>query len=133
MISSICLSDLPSMNNEYLLSKLIMIPNIISNTVIKWYTIISFINSITYNNQLFYQLLSFTRLASLGETSIHSFIFIQIRVIDLDSTSPNEPGRFIVCRLGISIHDSIIQYQTRKNYWMRTIETISIIIRNNRC
>ena len=57
-----------------------------------------------------------SRLARIGETSIHSFIFIQIRVIDLDSTSPNEPGRFIVCRLGISIHDSIIQYQTRKNY-----------------
>ena len=125
MISSICLSDLPSMNNEYLLSKLIMIPNIISNTVNKWYTIISFINSITYNNQLFYLFLIYTRLASLGETSIHSILIIQILVIDLNSTYSNDWDSLTVWRLGISIHHSIIQYQTRKSNWTRFIETIS--------
>ena len=56
------------------------------------------------------------RLARRGETSIHSFMFIQIRVIDLDLTRWNESGRSTVCRFGISIHDSIIQYQTRKSY-----------------
>ena len=35
------------------------------------------------NNHRFYQFLIFTRLARIGETSIHSFIFIQILVIDL--------------------------------------------------
>ena len=84
-----------------------------------------------YNNYLFYQLLIFTLLASLGETSIHSFIFIQILVIDLDRTHSNEPGRSTVCRLGISIQYSIIQYQTGKSYKTRIIETISI--RSNRC
>ena len=64
----------------------------------------------------FYQFLIFTRLASLGETSIHSFIFIQILVIDLEWTHLNDPGRSTVSRFGISIHDSIIQYQTRKSY-----------------
>ena len=68
------------------------------------------------NNHRFYQFLIFTRLARIGETSIHSFIFIQILVIDLDSTYLNELGRSTVCRFGISIHHSIIQYQTRKNY-----------------
>ena len=42
------------------------------------------------NNHLFYQLSIFTRLARIGETSIHSFIFIQILVIDLDRTFLNE-------------------------------------------
>ena len=37
--------------------------------------------------------LIFTRSARIGETSIHSFIFIQILVIDLDSTYRNERGR----------------------------------------
>ena len=37
-----------------------------------------------------------SRLARIGETSIHSFIFIQILVIDLDWTRWNEPGRLIV-------------------------------------
>ena len=68
------------------------------------------------NNHRFYQLSIYTRLARIGETSIHSFIFIQILVIDLDSTYSNERGRLTVCRLGISIHHSIIQYQTRKSY-----------------
>ena len=68
------------------------------------------------NNHRFYQFLIFTRSARIGETSIHSFIFIQILVIDLDLTSSNEIGRSTVCRFGISIHDSIIQYQTRKSY-----------------
>ena len=71
---------------------------------------------ITYNNHLFYQLSICTRLARIGETSIHSFIFMQILVIDLVWTCWNELGRSTVCRLGISIHDSIIQYQTRKSY-----------------
>ena len=48
------------------------------------------------------------KLARIGETSIHSFIFIQILVIDLDLTYWNESGRSTVCRLGISIHDLII-------------------------
>ena len=56
-----------------------------------------------------------TRLARIGETSIHLFICIQILVIDLEWTYSNEPGRLTVCRFGISIHDSIIQYQTRKS------------------
>ena len=68
------------------------------------------------NNHLCYQLLICTRSAKIVETSIHSFIFIQILVIDLDSTNSNEPGRLTVCRFGISIHHSIIQYQTRKSY-----------------
>ena len=75
------------------------------------------------NNHRFYQFLIYTRLASLGETSIHSFIFIQIRVIDLDLTFWNERGRLTVCRLGISIQYSIIQYQTRKSYATRLMET----------
>ena len=68
------------------------------------------------NNHRFYQFLIFTRSARIGETSIHSFIFIQILVIDLDSTYLNESGRSTVCRFGISIHHSIIQYQTRKSH-----------------
>ena len=56
------------------------------------------------------------RSSRIGETSIHSLIFIQILVIDLNWTSQNERGRLTVCRLGISIHHSIIQYQTRKSY-----------------
>ena len=62
------------------------------------------------NNHRFYQFLIFTRSARIGETSIHSFIFKQILVIDLEWTSWNELGRLIVFRFGISIHDSIIQY-----------------------
>ena len=68
----------------------------------------------------------FTRSARIGETSIHSFIFIQILVIDLDRTRLNEVGRSTICRFGISIHHSIIQYQTRKSYKTRISETISI-------
>ena len=68
----------------------------------------------------------FTILSRIGETSIHSFIFIQILVIDLDRTHSNELGRLTVCRLGISIHDSIIQYQTRKSYKTSRRETNSI-------
>ena len=45
------------------------------------------------NNHRFYQFLIFTRSARIGETSIHSFIFIQILVIDLDWTDWNEKGR----------------------------------------
>ena len=77
------------------------------------------------NNHPFYQLLIFTRLARIGETSIHSWLFTQILVIDLDWTSWNERGRLTVCRFGISIHDSIIQYQTRKSYITRIPETSS--------
>ena len=58
----------------------------------------------------------FTRLARIGETSIHSFIFIQILVIDLEWTSQNERGRLTVIRFGISIQYSIIQYLTRKSH-----------------
>ena len=46
-------------------------------------------------------------------------------------TSLNEKGRLTVCRFEISIHDSIIQYQTRKGHITRLIETISN--RNDRC
>ena len=45
------------------------------------------------NNHRFYQLSIFTRSARIGETSIHSFIFIQILLIDLDWTDWNEKGR----------------------------------------
>ena len=48
-------------------------------------------------------MLSRIRSARLVETSIYSFIFIQILVIDLDSTILNESGRSTVLRLGISI------------------------------
>ena len=64
----------------------------------------------------FYQFLIYTRSLRIGETSIHSFIFIQILVIDLDLTFWNELGSLTVCRFGISIQYSIIQYQTRKSY-----------------
>ena len=59
------------------------------------------------NNHRFYQFLIFTRLARIGETSIHSFIFIQILVIDLISTFSNESGSLTVFRFGISIQYSI--------------------------
>ena len=90
--------------------------------VIKWNMILI---EYSYNNHLFYQFLIFTRSARIGGTSIHSFIFIQILVIVLDWTSWNEPGRLTVWRFGISIHHSIIQYQTSKTNWMRSIETTS--------
>ena len=48
------------------------------------------------NNHRFYSPLIFTRLARIGETSIHLFIFIQILVIDLDWTDWNESGRSTV-------------------------------------
>ena len=48
------------------------------------------------NNHRFYQFLIFTRSARIGETSIHSFIFIQILVIDLDSTDWNDQERLTV-------------------------------------
>ena len=44
-------------------------------------------------------------------------------MIDLDWTYLNELGRLTVFRLGISIHDSIIQYQTRKSYYKENFET----------
>ena len=53
------------------------------------------------------------KLARIGETSIHSFIFIQILVIDLDLTYWNELGRSTVCRFGISVQYSIIRYYTK--------------------
>ena len=68
------------------------------------------------NNHRFYQFLIFTRLARIGETSIHSINNHSILVIDSICTTPNESGRLIVCRFGISIHHSIIQYQTRKSH-----------------
>ena len=72
-----------------------------------------------------------TRLARMGDTSIHSLEFIQILVIDLDSTYSNESGRLTVWRLGISIQYSIIQYQTRKSHWTRLFKTISKSNRSN--
>ena len=64
--------------------------------------------------------------------NIYSFIiFIQILVIDLDWIFSNEIGRSTVCRFGISIQYSIIQYQTRKSNWTRILETKSI--RSDRC
>ena len=85
------------------------------------------------NNHRFYQFLIYTRSARIGETSIHSFIFIQILVIDLDWTLQNELGRSTVFRFGISIHHSIIQYQTRKSYTTRRLETTSPSTRSDRC
>ena len=69
---------------------------------------ISLIENITYNNRLFYQFLIFTRLARIGETSIHLLLFIQILLIDLDWIHPNESGSSTICRFGISIQYSII-------------------------
>ena len=54
-----------------------------------------------------------TRLARIGETSIHSIIIIQILLIDLDWTDWNELGRSTVCRFGISVQYSIIRYYTK--------------------
>ena len=56
------------------------------------------------------------RTSKIGETSIHSFIFMIILVIDLDVTFSNDQGRLTIFRLGISIQYSIIQYHTRKRY-----------------
>ena len=103
-------------------SKSILISKFISNTSYS----MKYDRIITYNNHLFYQFLIYTRSARIVETSILSFIFIQILVIDLDRTYLNDLGRWTVWRLGISVHHSIIQYQTRKSYWTRRIETISI-------
>ena len=97
-----------------------------SNWYMKAILIVSFIKNITHNNHLFYQFLIYTLLARIGETSIHSFIFIKILVIDLDWTFLNELGRSTVWRLGISIHHSIIQYQTRKGHYIRIYETTPI-------
>ena len=91
-------------------------------------TLVVFITTIIYS---FHQFLIFTRLARIGETSIHSIIFIQILLIDIDWTFWNESGRLTVWRFGISIHHSIIQYQTRKKHWTRLFETTSI--RSDRC
>ena len=44
------------------------------------------------------------RSARIGETSIHSFIFIKILVIDSICTTPNESGRSTVFRFGITMH-----------------------------
>ena len=49
-----------------------------------------------------------------------------ILLTDKDWTYQNDNGRLTVSRLGISIHHSIIQYQTRKSYDMRIKETRSI-------
>ena len=97
------------------LSKSILISILISNTSyqMKYEINIDSITTIIYS---FYQLLIFTRSARIVETSIHSFIFMIILVIDLNLTYWNESGSLTVCRFGISIHDSIIQYQTRKRY-----------------
>ena len=64
-----------------------------------------------------------SRSARIGETSIQSLLLIQILVIDLDWTRWNEAERSTVWRLGISIHHSIIQYQTRKSYKTSRRET----------
>ena len=40
----------------------------------------------------------------------------ELLVTDNEDTYLNELGRSTVSRLGISIHDSIIQYITRKSY-----------------
>ena len=85
-------------------------------------TLIVFITTIIYS---FHQFLIFTKLARIGETSIHSIIFIQILLIDIDWTFWNESGRLTVWRFGISIHHSIIQYSTRKSYWTRIYVTIT--------
>ena len=76
-----------------------------------------------HRSSIYYLLLIFTRLAKIGETSIHSLIFTNILVIELIWTYWNDLGRFTVCRFGISIHDSIIQNHTRKSYATRTTET----------
>ena len=49
-----------------------------------------------YNTYPFYLFLICTRLARIGETSIHSLLFIQILVIDIDWTFWNEVGRSTV-------------------------------------
>ena len=59
------------------------------------------------------------RSARIVDTSIHSTIKIKVLLIDLTKTYPNDQGRWTVSTLGISIQYSIIQYQTRKGYWMR--------------
>ena len=64
----------------------------------------------------------FTLLARIVETSIHSWTFIQILVIDLHLIHPNENESLTLWILGISIHHSIIQYQTRKSHWMKKRE-----------
>ena len=69
----------------------------------------------TYNKHLsIHQFLILKRFARIEETSIHSFIFIQILVIDLDLTLSNDWGRSTVCRFGISIHDSIIHIKLER-------------------
>ena len=96
------------------------------------------IHSITYNKDIsigFYKPRSISsnsansasasvkRSVRIVETSTHLWLFMQILVIDLDWTDWNEKGRLTVCRFGISIQYSIIQYQTRKSYWIRIFET----------
>ena len=66
------------------------------------------------------------RSSKIVETSIHSILFIQILVIDLDSTYSNESGSLTDLRLGISIQYPIIRYITRKNHAARRLETSSI-------
>ena len=46
-----------------------------------------------------------------------------ILLTDKDWTYQNDRKKTTVCRLGISIQYSIIQYQTRKSYDMRIKET----------
>ena len=50
----------------------------------------------------------------------------ELLVTDSDETYLNEPGSSTTLRFGISIHDSLIQYQTWKSDIARMIETISI-------
>ena len=56
------------------------------------------------------------RSARIVDTSIHSTVKIKVLLIDLTKTYLNDQGRSTVCRFGISIQYSIIQYQTRKSY-----------------
>ena len=67
----------------------------------------------------------------MGETSIHSLLFISILVINIVLIYTNELGRLTVSTLGISIQYSSIQYQTRKSYKTRFMETI--FYRSDRC
>ena len=97
-----------------------------------WFYLNDIIDVCNYNKHLsIHQFLILKRFARIGDTSIHYILFVIILLTDLDWIYINEPGRSTVCRFGISSHDSIIQYQTRKSYSTRMPETISI--RSNGC
>ena len=87
--------------------------------------LIIFLNIHYFITANIHPIIAHTRSARIGETSIYSFIFISILVIDFDWIFSNELESLIVFRFGISIYHSIIQYQTRKSYDMRIPETIS--------